>query len=167
MGSRLAITWFSLSSLVVIWDALFVFLRPRSLPGGDLHFLFKPYGLYITVDTNYGDMEHSFTICQSWMNVAEVCLQLYTVVLLLKGQKSASFWAFLVSSLTLWKTLIYMLQYTSLCNGSHLVQHLDWSTFLCLFIVPNGVWIVVPSIFLFSYGAEILNIVATHKEKKR
>ncbi len=43
---RLAITWFSLSSLVVIWDALFVFLRPRSLPGGDLHFLFKPCMFY-------------------------------------------------------------------------------------------------------------------------
>lgn len=39
---RFAAVWFSLASVIVLWDALFLFLRPRSMPGGDLHFIWKP-----------------------------------------------------------------------------------------------------------------------------
>ena len=34
--------WFSLASLLVVWDAFFILLRPRTLPGGDLHAFWKP-----------------------------------------------------------------------------------------------------------------------------
>lgn len=39
---RLGVVWFALASVVVIWDALFVLLRPRSMPGGDLQQFWKP-----------------------------------------------------------------------------------------------------------------------------
>ena len=42
---RLGVVWFGLASLVVIWDALFVLLRPRSMSGGDLHHFWKPCSL--------------------------------------------------------------------------------------------------------------------------
>ena len=84
---RLVCAWLLLSTIVVAWDAGFVLLRPRSLPGGDLHYLWKPCKgthsptplpiyftwcgsftvdtLYIEVDTRYGDMEDAFCIAQS------------------------------------------------------------------------------------------------------
>ena len=34
--------WLIISGLVCIWDASFVLLRPRSLPGGDLAHVFSP-----------------------------------------------------------------------------------------------------------------------------
>ena len=40
--TKLSVLWLILSSLVVIWDAGFVLLRPRTLPGGDLHQFWKP-----------------------------------------------------------------------------------------------------------------------------
>ena len=39
---RLVLFWFTVSPLVVIWDASFILMRPRSLPGGDLHFIWIP-----------------------------------------------------------------------------------------------------------------------------
>ncbi|KAF8730059.1 hypothetical protein AX14_005753 [Amanita brunnescens Koide BX004] len=42
--------WFLISTLVVFWDAGYLFLRPRSMKGGDLHWIFEPYGLYQEID---------------------------------------------------------------------------------------------------------------------
>lgn len=39
---RLICFWLFVSTLLVAWDSGFVLLRPRSMPGGDLHYLWKP-----------------------------------------------------------------------------------------------------------------------------
>lgn len=52
--SALEIIWISISPLIVIWDAGYVFLRPSSLPGGSLHRIWKPYSIYGAVDHLYG-----------------------------------------------------------------------------------------------------------------
>ena len=39
---RLIAGWFLLSSIVVVWDAGFILLRPHSLPKGDLEWFWMP-----------------------------------------------------------------------------------------------------------------------------
>jgi len=46
--------WFLLTLPVVIWDAFYCFLRPRSMVAGDLHWIWKPYAIYQEVDWVYG-----------------------------------------------------------------------------------------------------------------
>jgi hypothetical protein len=61
--------WLLISSLVVIYDAAYVLLRPDSMKGGSLFKYFFPYELYIQVDTLYGDIHDKFGIIQSWLNL--------------------------------------------------------------------------------------------------
>lgn len=85
---------------------------------------------------------------------------------LLTRNKGAVLTGFFVSALTWWKTVIYMLQYTWLSNGAHLVSHLNWMQFSFLFLIPNGIWIVVPAWFMLSYGSQLYHIVMAHKDKQ-
>eukprot|EP00955_Chlamydomonas_euryale_P114833 366307-Chlamydomonas_euryale.AAC.1 len=41
--------WLVISGVLVVWDAGYVLMRPRSMPGGDLFWLWRPYPLYASV----------------------------------------------------------------------------------------------------------------------
>ncbi|KAK4050544.1 hypothetical protein OIO90_005011 [Microbotryomycetes sp. JL221] len=70
--------WFLISTLLVIWDFGYIFLRPRSMRGGDLFWLWQPYELYGTVDMVYSraffDQGQGFTSAQGLLNVVESAL---------------------------------------------------------------------------------------------
>lgn len=72
---------------------------------------------------------------------------------------------FFVSALTFWKTVLYMLQYTELCNGSQRVAHLNWNQFLFLFLLPNGIWIVFPFVFIVFFGTQLYSLILNSKSK--
>ena len=61
--------WLIVSSLIVIYDASYVLLRPHSLKGGKYEHIYQPYQLYIKFDTLYGDNQDPFNIIQSWLNL--------------------------------------------------------------------------------------------------
>ena len=71
--------------------------------------------------------------------------------------------------MTFWKTVIYLLQYSDLCNGGYMVAHLTWSELLGLWLLPNSFWVVVPFYFVVSYGkvlrAGLIWQVGTKKTK--
>lgn len=46
--------WLFVSTLIVAWDTGYIMLRPRSMPGGNLHWLWAPYSAYVDVDYIYG-----------------------------------------------------------------------------------------------------------------
>jgi hypothetical protein len=71
-----------LAGLICIWDASFVLLRPRTMPGGDLHKFWAPYALYIQVDHLYGDLKDTFVFWVAILNLIEVYIFLATVLLL-------------------------------------------------------------------------------------
>lgn len=58
--------------------------------------------------------------------------------------------------MTFWKTVLYMLRYTWLCNGAHQLAHLSWAEFLFLFLLPNGLWLVFPFTFMLWFGGALL-----------
>ncbi|EKM77576.1 hypothetical protein AGABI1DRAFT_101621 [Agaricus bisporus var. burnettii JB137-S8] len=164
--------WFILSAPVVLWDAGYCFMRPRSMKGGDLHWIWRPYELYQVV---YGlpglEQNNGFTNAQSFMNVVETILNL-VYIYLAHGVQSPSAPVVGLSAvvMTLAKTVLYWLNdyYCGFCN----IGHNDVFTLITLWIIPNGIWLVIPSIITWVLGndiAEQLNIaskVATGKATK-
>ena len=69
----------------MLWDALFLLLRPHSLPGGRLHYLWQPYALYLWVDQRYTDVGDTFGYAQAWLSLAEVVLNIATFLLVSAG----------------------------------------------------------------------------------
>jgi hypothetical protein len=91
--SRTVILWLLISIPLVLWDASYVLLRPYSMPGGSLHYLWTPYALYGTVDYIYGwpayKARNGFTAAQSALNLVEcACYVYYLAVLWYCGQTS-------------------------------------------------------------------------------
>jgi len=138
--------WLLVSGLVCTWDATFILFRPHSLPGGKYHHLWKPYSIYVEVDKRYKDMGDPFVVAQSLMNLAEVVLCFVALTLpLFKAGRSTLLVTYSVSLMTLWKTVLYMLQYTELCGGGmYHSQNNAWTNFLYLWL-PNGIWIFIPA----------------------
>ncbi|KAL8370012.1 hypothetical protein RB595_000394 [Gaeumannomyces hyphopodioides] len=82
--STAALVWLAVSLPLVAWDTGYVLLRPRSMPGGDLHWpLWVPYELYGRVDHIYGfkqwHLNNGFTAAQSSLNLIESLMYLYYV----------------------------------------------------------------------------------------
>jgi len=83
--SSLVLFWFAFSLPLIVWDSVYVFLRPRTMEGGDLHWpLWVPYKLYGEVDHVYGwkafNANSGFTGAQSFMNIVESLMYVYYAV---------------------------------------------------------------------------------------
>ena len=151
--------WLLVSSCVVLWDAGFVLNRPRSFPGGDLHALWKPYALYITVDHMYGNLSDAFVVSQSWLNLVEVALNFAALWVYRggagsrKSRATGCLLALVSLAFTLWKTVLYMMY------GREDASHNPWGTYIPLYLIPNGLWMLVPALGIHdlfrSIAAEI------------
>ncbi|RYP70355.1 hypothetical protein DL769_004981 [Monosporascus sp. CRB-8-3] len=79
--SRATLLWLAVSLPLVVWDTLYVLLRPLTMEGGALHWpLWVPYRLYGEIDRAYGwkafRARNSFMAAQGWLNVVETALYL-------------------------------------------------------------------------------------------
>ena len=163
--------WFLLSAPVIAWDVGYCFMRPRSMKGGDLHWIWKPYELYQEVDYVYGlpafESNDGFTNAQSLLNVIETLLNiLYLYLAHVQNWAPATLVGFTAASMTLSKTILYWANeyYCNFCA----VGHNDFSSLLFLWIIPNGLWIVVPTLIVRQLGKDIieqLDFAATQKAK--
>ncbi|XP_065835672.1 uncharacterized protein [Oscarella lobularis] len=153
------VAWMIIGGVVQVWDMFFLFLRPRTMEGGDLNAFWQPYNLYVIIDTKYGDMEDQFVRAQAVLNFFEVILQVIVLYLHFKRSRLTVLLTFTVTCFTFWKTCVYMLQYTPLCNGASLVAHLDWLKWMGLFIIPNGIWIIVPGFVMLHLWSKLSNVL--------
>ena len=144
------VVWLLIASPVVIIDGLFVVLRPRTMPGGDLNWLYQPYNLYIEVDKRYGDLNDPFVLAQSYLNFVEVAMSLAAVMMHFSKDERCQPLAFVTLAFTLWKTVIYMLQYAEFCGGGAYHMHNDAFHMVVCFLIPNTLWIVMPSLGLVA-----------------
>jgi len=62
--------WLIVSSLLVVWDALYILYRPATMKGGQYFKYFFPYDTYITIDPLYGNLTDKFVVVQTQCNVA-------------------------------------------------------------------------------------------------
>ncbi|KZW00855.1 hypothetical protein EXIGLDRAFT_603719 [Exidia glandulosa HHB12029] len=163
--------WFVASAPVIFWDAGYCLMRPRSMRGGDLHWIWKPYSLYQDVDLVYGvkalEENNGFTSAQSAMNLIETFLNLYYVYL---THVSPSPYAPVVgissAVMTLSKTVLYWLveYYCNYCA----VGHNNVVDLITLWIIPNGIWLIVPTLVIIRLGKDIarsLSVAASAKSK--
>ncbi|SJX61828.1 related to Adiponectin receptor 1 [Sporisorium reilianum f. sp. reilianum] len=154
--------WLLLSSFVVAWDVGYILLRPRSMLGGDLHWIWSPYSLYMNVDYIYGlpswDTKDGFPAAQSLMNVGESILNLFYIYLVhVKATPAAlavaPVWGLVAVTMTLSKTILYVLN--DFCCGWCKTGHNDWYTLIVYWILPNGLWILFPAIIAFVFIREL------------
>lgn len=149
---RWALVWFAVTAAIVTWDVGFVLLRPASLPGGSMHWLWVPYDLYLTVDRRYAEIGDDFVVAQSWMNLVEVGLAL--LVLRFRARPVGLLLAFAVALMTTAKTTLFGL--TELASGCASIGHAPLWKQILLFWMLNGIWVVVPASIVVVTGRRIL-----------
>jgi len=130
-----------------------------------------PDNIYIQVDTGYKDLKDAFVIGQSWMNLVEVLLNVITLMMYIIGKTGQSvLLAFMVSTMTFSKTVLFILISSGLCGCHTHVNLEDWKRTVYLYILPNGIWIVVPLLCMVATGKIMLdctkNYEAETKEQK-
>jgi hypothetical protein len=143
--------WFAISIPLVLWDIAFVLLRPYSMPGGSLAFLWAPYAKYVTVDLSYGDLGDGFVWAQAMMSAGEIALGLVGLAMAWRRPRPlATLLVFSVSLLTCAKTILILL--IQVVTHGESVGHNALPDLLLLYLVPNGAWVVVPALVAVSTG---------------
>ncbi|KAE9407348.1 hypothetical protein BT96DRAFT_963164 [Gymnopus androsaceus JB14] len=150
--------WFLITTPVIMWDVGYCFMRPRSMVGGDLHWIWEPYAIYQNVDLVYGipalTAGNGFTNAQSLMNVIETLLNvIYLYLAHVSAWPPATLIGFTSAALTLAKTVLYWAQ-EYYCNFCATGQN-DAYTMLVYWVIPNGFWIVVPAIIVYVLGNDL------------
>lgn len=75
--------------------------------------------------------------------------------------------AFMVSTMTLAKTVLYLLICTPLCGGQHFVNYIDLKKLILAFVIPNSIWIVVPSLCVMDTGKILLDCMENGETKAK
>ncbi|KAF8316150.1 hypothetical protein DL93DRAFT_2078415 [Clavulina sp. PMI_390] len=153
--------WFSLSSILVLWDAGFLLVRPRGFPGGDLSWIWEPYSLYSTIDLVYSrahwTAHDGFPASQAAMNLIETALNYaYVYLAHISPSPIAPVIGLTAATMTWSKTSLYaLLDYNCGPNGWCTSGHNDMQTWLTLYVAPNRPWIVIPFLIMLSLGSRI------------
>jgi hypothetical protein len=149
------IAWLVIGGLICTFDGLFVLMRPRSLPGGDLAssgllaHIFQGWHTYIQVDKRYADMEDAFVVLQSYLNMFEIAVGFLAVALSLSGARvMAHRVAIVISAITMEKTILYLaLDYA---EGLKYTKHNDTFTLVTMWLIPSCLWILFPLMVIVS-----------------
>ncbi|KAI0777616.1 hypothetical protein BD413DRAFT_490589 [Trametes elegans] len=186
--------WFAVTLPIIFMDAAYCLLRPRSMRGGDLHWLFKPYGYYQDVDYVYGvrayengdgfpNAQCEFFFPSLWqpssthlvepttlaaaLNVVENLMNIaYLYLAHVSGSPLAPLVGFASAMATLWKTALYWLQeyYCGFCA----VGHNDLKTLFFSYVCSGGPWIVLPILIIRRLGQDIAAVLrASHEAAQK
>ncbi|KAF8652323.1 hypothetical protein AX16_004450, partial [Volvariella volvacea WC 439] len=105
--------WIFVMSLLMIWDAGYIFMRPRSLPGGDLRWIWSVYSYMEPVDHLYGkralDLSDGLLGSIGAINLVETvlnCMYIWKTYLVETPERSAPLYAFTSASMCLAKMII-------------------------------------------------------------
>ena len=160
--------WLVLSSVIVLFDASYVLLRPHSLKGGQYEWLFEPYQIYIQFDTLYGDNNDPFVVIQSWLNLAEIAMAFLAVGLsVMKSEKAklrGALLAIIVSAFTFWKTVIYVWYAHPFLTEQAKSLNLEAFKY---FHLPTSFWLICPIWTILSVGCRISKQTQGRVEEKK
>ncbi|PWO00490.1 hypothetical protein FA09DRAFT_327918 [Tilletiopsis washingtonensis] len=156
--------WFFFSSLLVLWDAGYIFARPHSFRGGWLFAPWAPYELYGTIDLIYSQRAYKegwgFTAAQGALNIVETILNFSYLYLAHRASPPyaavAPLVGFTAVVMTESKTALYWLQdHLGGPNGWVYTGHCSTRDWWLLFALPNGAWLVGPAVVAYVLGREI------------
>ena len=89
------------------------------------------------------------------MNVIEVVVNVAAVV------RSSILLGYSASLMTLAKTTLYVV-YNTLHGAT---SHLEWSSFIVAYVLPNGIWIVMPALVCVLLGKQIVGALVEKQAK--
>jgi hypothetical protein len=153
---RWVVMWFGLSTIVVVWDALFVLCRPASFPGGEWAFLWEfAYTTYLAVDRSYADVTNHTVAALSFVSLLEAC----GVAVMLRANaigrgRIALLLAVVLGSLTGAKTVLFFL--IEAFSGFAFIGHNAVVPLMAFYVIPNGLWIGMPFFIAFRMGGRFL-----------
>ena len=151
------VAWLLISSLIVIFDASYVLLRPESMRGGSLFQYFSPYELYCKFDTLYCHDSDRFVVIQSWLNLMEITMAFISLAMYAFGKQSTqllgSILAVIVSAFTFWKTVIYIWYADAYLTHD---AHTFTTESIYVFYFPTAFWIVFPLYVLWVVPRRIV-----------
>ncbi|KAL3879201.1 hypothetical protein ACJMK2_031509 [Sinanodonta woodiana] len=156
---RWARIWFWISSVVVLFDATFCVFRPYTLPGsgGFLAALFMPYKYYIMVDRRYGDATDSFSLSQGLCNYVEILLNIIALNMPSCYAKETKLTAFMASTMTMWKSVLYLLMFYDLGGGdSRYRENANPILEIIFGVIPIIIWIIVPLIIIRNMWKDLV-----------
>ena len=161
---RWATTWAIVGSMVCLWDATYVLLRPRTMATGDLFDFYLPYAKYITVDPLYANLQNAFVLAQSWMNLLEIAMTLTSVLLYhLLARRNLACVVLLIASVMTWsKTVLYFIHdhFHRPLHPQHPSIDIAMVEHLFLFVIPSLIWIVFPLACIWTVARQIVRSLA-------
>jgi hypothetical protein len=162
------IYWFTISTLIVWWDAGYGLLP---VARDHTHFitskLYYPYQTtYKYVDMFYNDGawpsssglgSNFFGPAQSWMNLVENLFNITFLLLERNNDARARVVGLVAVTMTASKTILYfvclaVLGWDKMIPSSSSDLFAFWTKFL----IPNGTWIVVPSLIAYTLGSQLV-----------
>ena len=170
--------WLLLSSLVQIFDAVYLALRPHSLPNGSLHHFFAVYDTYLLYDPSYAHIGDPFTRTLAIAEVAQILVNLTTLLLATTLPHSA--WPALLavtSAAGVLSVTAYFFLYEALSGSTGKYQLGDMSTwdvgYALGYVGTTGLWIVFPLAIIvvvgwqFVHAAERLGKASSSEQSKK
>ena len=146
---RWIVSWLFISSIICSIDAIFVLTRPQSFEW-PMYSLYS--NIYIHVDKQYGELHNGFVIAQSWLNLAEVLINIICIIVYLQNNITwSNLLAFAVTIMTFWKTVLYSC--TDIFggpNGFIYTGHNTMTRWMAFYLIPNSVWLIVPFIIIYK-----------------
>jgi len=148
--------WLVLSSACVLYDFLYIYLRPLSFRYQPYEYTFEPYQVYHYFDTLKMDMNDRYLIIHNWLNLIEVTL-LITAMLLswlpFRRLKFATAVIILVvSACVFWKTVIYLWYDRAFVTVS---IHRFYSLGVIFYYLTIGLWLIFPPLTIYAISSRI------------
>ena len=74
----------------------------------------------------------------------------------------------IVSVMTFWKTLLYMIQYSeTFCGGGHRLKHVSMQDAILMFIIPSGTWLIFPFMLIIYYSRKLSSLLDRKLQTKK
>lgn len=141
-------TWYLINVFVLIPDWLFIMLRPRSLTGGDLAWLFRIFNVYAEIDQLFKDQSHNIVWCIYALSTIDIILLSFLFATFSSRMHKPSF-ALLAMCRAVFiatKTAIYLL---------YSIDHIA-PRWLVPVNIMNGQWVFVPALIIWQVSAKLL-----------
>ncbi|KIK52678.1 hypothetical protein GYMLUDRAFT_233356 [Collybiopsis luxurians FD-317 M1] len=163
-GRRWMSVWYILTAPLMLWDAGYCLMRPRSMVGGDLHWIWPVYDFYGKVDHVYGvqafENGDGFANAAAVLNVIEnIFAILYLWFTHICPSEFAPLAGYTGSAMTLAKTLLYVFQ-EYFC-GFCAIGHNTLSGMVLYWILPNLAWTTISILIMYHLGKDIQSAMKT------
>ncbi|KAJ3513728.1 hypothetical protein NLJ89_g2789 [Agrocybe chaxingu] len=152
--------WFLITAPIILWDAGYVLMRPRSMEGGDLRWFWSGFDTYERIDNVYSVKGYhdktGFAPAAAVSNLVETSLNLiYIYGVYISPRNTAPIFGFAGAGLTLAKTTIWVLQEHFCGRCSYFAGRTDFPETLKFWIAPNVVWFTFCSLIVVRLGRDI------------